>query len=313
MSEKKTLLEIYSPKSLKDLYLPNRIETLLTNTTTDARGWRLFQHGPPGTGKTSTAKLLTLGHDVLYLSGSNDFNVEVMRQKVYPFVSGHSVLGRQKSLIVDECENVANKIQDGFKVVLDTAKSVNFVFNTNEPETVNSAIKSRCVNVEYSYQGQEITEQQKKYISYAVRICNENNIRYDNRGLKLIYQMNFPDFRHLLVILQQFIDSKRDVTEDNVVILSENGTANVELYELIQSNAEAQKFYEAVSAYKGKERECLISLGEPYFTWLNSQGKYEHTMKAAAIVCDYSFRYVTTINKFGTFFACISALRSIFR
>jgi replication-associated recombination protein RarA len=313
MAEKKTLLEIYAPKSLKDLYLPKRIHTLLEETTVGKSGWKVFQAGSPGTGKTSVGRELSRGGDVLYLSGSNDFNVDVMRSKVYPFVSGHSVLGKQKFLVIDECENIPNKLQDGFKIVLDTAKSVNFVFNTNEPEMVNTAIKSRCINIAYDYQREEVKEQQVHYITYATRICNENGIKWDNRGIKLLFQMNFPDFRHLLVMLQQFIDSKRDVIEDNVTILSENGTANVELYKLIEEEHNPQAFYEKATSWKGKERECLISLGEPYFTWLNKRGKFEQTLAAASIVADYSFKFVTTINKFGTFFACLCELKTVFR
>jgi replication-associated recombination protein RarA len=311
--EKKTLLEIYAPKTLSDLYLPSRIHTLLTETTVGKSGWKILQHGSPGTGKTSVGRLLSSGGDVLYLSGSNDFNVDVMRKKVYPFVSGHSALSLQKFLVIDECENIPNKLQDGFKIVLDQAKKVNFVFNTNEPEMVNTAVKSRCINIPYDYQGQEIEDQKKLYIQFIVRVCNENGIKWDNRGVKLIYQLNFPDFRHILVVLQQFIDSKRSVTEDNVQILSENGTANVELYKLIEEENDPQKFYEQVSTFKGKERECLISLGEPYFTWLNGRGKFQHTLSAAPIVADYSFKFVTSINKFGTFFACVTQLKTIFR
>jgi DNA polymerase III gamma/tau subunit len=308
-----TLLEKYEPKTLADLYLPSRVRTLITETTTDRVGWRIFQPGTRGTGKTSVAKVISKGGDVLYLSGSNDFNVEVMRKKVYPFVSAHSVMNRQKFLIVDECENINNKIQDAFKIVLDQCKSVNFVFNTNEPENVIPEIKSRCTNIPYDYQGHEIKDQQGNYVLYAKKICDENNIQYDNPGLKELYLINFPDFRHLLIVLQQFIDSKKSVTKDNVKILSESGTVNEELYRLIEEEHNPQAFYEGVTTFKNKERECLISLGEPYLAYLISRGKFEQCLKAASIVADYSFRYVTTINKFGTFFACVIELKAIFR
>jgi len=312
MAESKTLLEIFAPKTLDELKLPARIITLILENK-DRVGFRLLCSGTPGTGKSSTAKLIAMGHDVMMLSGSNDFNVETMRQKVYPFVSSFSALNKQKTLIIEECENIKDAIQDSFKMVLDSSKKVNFIFLTNEVEKVNSAIKSRSTHIEYDFRMQEVEEQKVHYATFMVNVCKTVGIPYDGAGLTELMKINFPDFRHLLVALQTFHDTKQTVNAVNVKLISESGKQNIELYEAIENPTDSQKFYEKMTEFKGKERECILSLGEPYFNYLNGKGKWDQTLKAAKIVADYSNRFVTTINKFGTFLACTVELKTLFR
>lgn len=309
--QEKDLILKYYPKTLEELKLPIRLHNLISEQTSKDM-FRLLLFGLPGTGKTTTSRLITKGHDVLYLSGSNDFNIDVMRNKVYPFCSNHSVLNKTKTIIIDEAENISNKIQDAFKIILDKSTKVNFIFITNEIEKMNTAIRSRCTHIEYNYQLHEIDEQEKNYVKFAVNVCKTENIPFTPDGLKELYKINFPDFRHLLVTLQQIIDSKQTVTIDSVNLISESGIQNTGLYETLDI-IDAQKFFEKCSSFKGSERECLISLGEPFFKYLNNKGKFEQTIKAAIIVSKYSNQYVTTISKFGTFFSCMCELRSIMR
>lgn len=305
------LLIKYAPKSIEEMQLPARINELIT-TNSKKVGYRFMFYGSPGTGKTSLAKLLAQFCDPLYLSGSNEFNIETMRTKVYPWCSGHSTTGKPKVIIIDEAENMRNNIQDSFKIILDQAKKVNFIFITNEVEGMNDAIKSRCTMVEFNFQLSEIAEQTVNYATFLKKIVVAENIQHTGGGLQEIMRLMFPDFRHLLVTLQQFVDSKKIINKENVALISENGIANVELYEALLL-IDAQKFYEAISQLKGKERDALISLGEPFFKWLNAQGKFEQTIKAAPIVSKYCNQFVTSMNKFGTFFACCSELKTIIR
>lgn len=269
------------------------------------------------THNTTTARLLvsdTSKFETMYLSGSNDFNIETLRQKVMQFSTGFSVTGKHKVVIIDECENIRDNIQDAFKILLDQCKSVSFIFITNEIEKVNTAIRSRCTQLEYDFSGVDLEEQRTNFIKYAVEICKNEGIEYDNKGIKELYIKLFPDFRHLIVSLQQIIDSEQKVTYETIKALTDNGKQNKELYDLILDNTISQKdLYEKTSKFKGKERDCLISLGEPFFEFLNEQEKFDKTLQVAVIVAKYSEMFVTSINKFVTLLSCIVELKSLFK
>lgn len=311
-----TLMEKYFPRKWEDIRLPQTIMELLTNMQEQV-GYRLLMFGSPGLGKSSTARLLvsdTSKFETLYLSGSNDFTIDVLRNKVMQFSSGFSVTGKQKTCIIDECENLRDNIQDTFKIILDQCKSVNFIFITNEVEKVNPALRSRCTCIEYDFSGVEMKEQQANYVKYIIEICGKESIGYDKAGVKYLYNQLFPDFRHLLVTLQQLKDSDKTVTIEALKQLSGNSKQDSELYELVlDQSLTGKQIYEGLSKRKGKERECLLSLGEPFFEYLNDLEKYDKTLQVAVIVSKYSDVYTSSINKFVTLLGCINELRSIFR
>ena len=306
-----TLLEKYYPKTMDDLRLPTRIKNIIIETS-KRTGYRLMLFGSPGLGKTSVGRLITQGHNVLYLSGSNDFNINTLREKVYTFANNFSVDDKQKTIVIDEAENIRNELQDAFKIILDKAKSVNFIFITNEVQKMNDAIRSRCTNIEFNFNSEELKEQQVLYIKYAASICSFEGIKFDNSGLKEIYKQYFPDFRHLLVILQQMKDKGVDITENNIKNIGEIGNQMIELYEILESHLTDKEFYAKISTYRGKEKECILSLGEPFFNYLNTKELFDKTLQAAVINSDYSNKILTTINKFSTFFSCCIELRNLF-
>ncbi len=316
MAQEMNLMETYFPKTWEDIKLPSRVKNLLTEMQ-NKPGYRLLLYSSPGTGKTSTARVLvgdSSKFEVQYLSGSNDFKIETLRSKVMQFATGFSVLQKHKVVIIDECENIRDNLQDSFKILLDQCKNVSFIFITNEVEKVNTAIRSRCTQIEYEFSGEDLAEQQANYIKFAVQICKEQNIEFENAAIKQLYIRLFPDFRHLIVSLQQIKDSKKSLTLDVVKAMSDNGKQMKDLYELVLDVQLSQKaMYEAASKFKGKERECLMTLGEPFFQYLNDEEKFDKTLQAAVIVAKYSDMFVTSINKFVTLLSCLVELRSIFR
>lgn len=310
------LEEIYFPNSWEDLILPVRVlgELKTVKERKSKKGYRLLLHSSPGTGKTSTSRIITIGDDILYLSGSNDFKIDTIRSKIMPFASGHSVLGKQKTVVIDEAENIRNNLQDTFKIILDQCDDVNFIFITNHFNEMNEAIVSRCTCIDYDFTGSEMEEQKGKYVGFAVKVCQEQKIPFENRALKDLCLRNLPDFRHLLVELQTILDRGTGVTEQVVKDLSITSKEMPELYELVMSPAiQAENLYAEVVLLKGKEKECLIALGEPFFNHLNSENRFDLTLQAAIIISKYSDSYVASINKFVTLLSCIVELKSLFK
>jgi DNA polymerase III gamma/tau subunit len=310
-----TLLEKYFPKNFDELFLPAKIKEQIINTKNKS-SFRLLFFSGPGTGKTTTANLLTKSEDneIMYLSGSNDFNVELYRSKVMPFCAGMSVLNKKKVLVIDESENISDKIQDAFKILMDKAKNVNFIFITNEKAKIIEPLLSRFTQIDFDFVGTNLEEQKKNFITFALKVCNENNIKFDNPGMKELFRLNYPDFRHLLVLLDAFKDLGQDITLDSVKSMTESGKPNLELYEIIENRSlNGKELFTALTKFKGKEKECFLSLGEPFFNYLNTKELYSICLDSAIIISKYSDNYYMSINKFVTFFSCIVELKNLLK
>lgn len=314
--DNKTLFDKYTPTNLDELKLPTRIRTMIESKMATV-GYRLLFHGTAGLGKSSTAKIITRGQSVLYMSGSNNVNIEVMREKISPFCSNFSIDGKQKTFILDECENISSVTFDSMKMLSDQAKRTNIILITNKFEKIPEPIRSRFVCVDYNFQGEEMVEQKKNYAQLLVDMCKGENIKYDSQGLLYIVKKLFPDFRRLINYMQRLIDEKLDATLETVQKLdSMTGNSNTELYGLLDGSAgiiTQQDFYQNLTKFKGQEDACIQSLGEDFFNYLNARGKFDETLKSAVIVAKYSNSLQSSLNKFVTFVACCCELQALLR
>lgn len=307
------LIQKYAPATFEELKLPQRLQDIL-NQNIDRVGYNLLLFGTPGTGKTTTARLLTKGHETMYLSGSNDFLTSTMREQVYPFISSKSATGRQKTLVIDEFENISKKLQESFKIITDKSPHINFIFITNEVQEIIPALYSRCTKIEYNFSLDELNKQRENYIRFIAIVLSNEKMQYTNDGVAELYKIHFPDFRVVLVAIQTLMDANVPLIDKNAVSgLELVGIQDIELYKIIDSVHDSKQFYEKIVEYKGKEKNSLLALSEPYFKYLNDKGLFDKTLKAGEIVAKWSNIYVTTFNKFTTFFACVTELKSMFK
>lgn len=313
MVQEQYLLEKYFPKSFDDVYLPKAIkDEILAGLGKTA--FRLLLHSSPGTGKSTSARLLSQNYDSLYLSGSNDFNIETVRSKIMPFASGHSVLGKQKLIIIDECDGIRQDLQESFKITFDKCLSTSFIFITNEINKVNSAIKSRSNQICFDFVGENLKEQKVNYVQFMKKVCSTENIKFTAEGFKELYRTTFPDFRQLLILLQKFKDTNSTISDTAIVNLYKSGKENTELYDIICTpSIQGKQMYESLSKFKSKEHDCFLALGEPFFEYLNAKDMFDQTLKASVIVSKYTDLYLKSINKFTTLLACVVELKTIFR
>lgn len=81
MENNLTLPQKYYPTEFSQLYLPDRIKDLIAKNK-DRKGYRLLFMDQQGTGKSSTARLITPKDkfEVLFKSGSNDFSIQTLRE-----------------------------------------------------------------------------------------------------------------------------------------------------------------------------------------------------------------------------------------
>ena len=128
----KLFTEIFRPKTLDGLILLPRIQAelgrgLVTN---------ILLYGPAGSGKTSIARILTEGYDYLYLNGSSENGIDIVRNQIVSFASQLSLENgaeKLKIVYIDECDGFTEASWSAMRETIEHyANSVRFIMTCNK-------------------------------------------------------------------------------------------------------------------------------------------------------------------------------------
>jgi len=144
--------EKYRPKTLDTFEGPEHLKAMLRSS--NERGHpNLLLYGPPGTGKTTFAHLLA--NKKLELNASDERGISVIREKIKAYAC---TLDCDKTVILDECENLTSDAQHCLRRVIEDAKNTRFIFITNYRSRVIGPLRSRLVSVRFMLTENRILE-----------------------------------------------------------------------------------------------------------------------------------------------------------
>ena len=98
--------EKFRPQSLNELIIDEDNKRIIEKIKTEDQTPNLLFVGPPGTGKTSLAKIIVndiLKCQYLYINASDENGIDTIRTKVINFAQTKSFDGKIKVIILDEC------------------------------------------------------------------------------------------------------------------------------------------------------------------------------------------------------------------
>jgi len=259
----------------------------------------LMFSGSAGVGKTTTAICLAreiLGDHwkdhTLELNASDERGINMVRDRVKKFArfSGLDTKIPFKIIILDEADEMTSDAQTALRrIIEDTARYCRFILIANNISKIIEPLQSRCAVFKFT----RISEDE--IISHLEEICKKEKIKFDQKGLKTIYDYSEGDMRHSINILQATA-SLGVVSESNVK--SSVGLSKVSDVGEILKLAIAGKLSEA----RNKMIEIIKVYGMSESDFLKYLNKESYKIKTTKIdeilesIAKYDYRLIVGAN-----------------
>jgi len=196
----------YSPKSFEETIMPESVKKKMRTFVKTKELPNLLFAGPPGTGKTTTGKVLLqeMGvekGDILFLNASAVNSVDDVRNIIQPFAYSMSSNADLPIRVVflDEADRMSPQAQDACKTLLEAVYgSARFFLTANYPKRIIPALHSRLQS--FVLEKPDLGE----IVTRALTILESEDVQIENEDdLTELIKNNSNDIRKLIQLLQQ--------------------------------------------------------------------------------------------------------------
>jgi DNA polymerase III delta prime subunit len=186
--------EKYRPNDLTTFIGNEQLKQIISQYINNNDPINMLFYGPPGSGKTTLAKLIVnnIECDYLFLNASDERGIDTIRDKVQGFASSAS-FKPIKIIILDEADFLTIQAQASLRNIIETySRTTRFILTCNYLERIIDPLQSRC-------QVLKITPPSKKEVAQHVSvILDKENIEYTVEDLVLVVNKHYPDVRKIL-------------------------------------------------------------------------------------------------------------------
>ncbi len=204
--------EKYRPENIDDLIFPGKEKAIIRTWLNSGEIPNIGIFGlSPGTGKSTIMNVITkqLGVETLWINGSKDNGIDVMRNDIGQFSRGKSVLGKHKITCIDESDYLTTAAQSTLRSDLEQyAKNNRFMFTGNYIDKLMPPLLDRL----QIFNLDDIYSQNKKELGTQIfkRLCSvlENeDITYDKQDIMKVVTTMYPSTRNMLMFIQKHSSS----------------------------------------------------------------------------------------------------------
>jgi replication factor C small subunit len=288
--------EKYRPKKLSEVVDQKEIIKGISNLIKSPDIPHMLFAGPAGVGKTTTALCITmelLGEEwrknTLELNASDERGIKMVRERVKEFaasikLAGDKEFGKPKIIILDEADEMTSEAQTALRrIIEDSARTTRFVIICNYLSQIIEPIQSRCVVFRFTRLPKE------DVIDHLKMICEQQEVKYEEKALAQIYEATGGDLRHSINIMQAAA-GMGSVSIANVrAAIGLSGRSRVgEVLRLAMSgrfNDSRAKLLELTQVYGMSEGDFMKYANEEAY-----EMKVEKPEEFAAIMAEYDYR-----------------------
>ena len=251
MSNEYLWCEKYRPTTIDECVLPAGMKATFKEFIDSGELPNFLFAGGAGVGKTTVAKALCneVGAEYLFINGSEESGIDVLRGKIKNFASSVSLTDAKKVVILDEADYLnPNSTQPALRGFIEEfSNNCRFIFTCNFKNRIIEPLHSRCAVIEFKIDNTEKPKVAAQFFKRALMILKTEGIEHDPKVVAELISKHFPDYRRVLNELQRYSVSGKI---DSGVLVNEGE----ESYAALVKSLKAKAFNE-VRTWVGKNSD----------------------------------------------------------
>ena len=201
-------VEQYRPRDIESCVLPKILKSSLQSFVDKETLPNLILSGGPGVGKTTAARAMLeqIGATYMFINGSEESGIDVLRTKIKNFASTVSLEGGRKYLILDEADYLnPQSTQPALRGFMEEFhKNCGFILTCNYKNRLIEPLHSRCSVVEFTIPKSEKQKLSSEFMKRLINILETEKVEFDKRVIAEVINKHFPDWRRTLNELQRY-------------------------------------------------------------------------------------------------------------
>lgn len=200
-------VERYRPQTVRECILPPKLKSVFQSIVDSGEIPNMLLSGTAGLGKTTVAKAICkeLEADYLVINGSDERNIDTLRNKVRQFASSVSLSGGTKVVIIDEADYLnASSFQPALRAFIEEfSKNCRFILTCNFKNRIIQPLHSRLGVYEFNTSKKDMASLAAQFHKRALEILEKEDVKTDPKVVAEVIMRFAPDWRRVLGELQR--------------------------------------------------------------------------------------------------------------
>ena len=312
----KLFTEIFRPKEIKKMVLPDRIRQELEKGLSQNM---LFYSTSPGSGKTTATRILSEGYDILYINASAERGIDVIRESIMNFAGTYTFDGAsgKKVVVLEEMDGLTTDSFNALRAVIEKySDNVRFIGNCNNINKIPEPIQSRfnCIPF-YPINVEENNKLFDDYCSYVSAVLNISKIgiKYDDETLREFVKTYFPNMRSIMNAIQSL--STQGITELNRDAIIKTFNCSDLFESIFNSNDPVENYKLVMSSYSSDVDSTMAAFSTDFINFIISThpDKIDRIPCSIIAIANYVSQLSTSIDKVLVLLATVYKLQEIMK
>ena len=298
-------VEQYRPKTISETILPPKLKHVFQGIIDAGEIPNMILSGSAGLGKTTVARALCneLNLDFIFINGSDERNIDTLRNKIRQFASTVSLTGGMKVVILDEADYLnPQSTQPALRGFIEEfSNNCRFILTCNFKNKIIEPLHSRCSVYDFSYDSKQLPQLCAQFFSRLTNILDENGIEFEKKSIAALIQKHAPDWRRCLNECQRY--SVAGKIDDGIL-----SNMEVENFEILV-NALREKQFKTMRKWVAQNIDLSpTTIMRKLYDSMNKYVQPESTPQLILILAEYDYKQAFVSDQEVNLVACLTEI-----